>query len=381
MEISASAFKREFKRLAELLQRADGQPFTSFDAGLAREWEGYKPDLRKKARDILGSAGWQQVNVGSGHILNSVIQAIELKQNNLVRWPPKWGAAGQSHRALLTARSTDGGLRRDLERWFVNFFGGHVSDQTAFEEFRRLAGDRYDLIAYVFFLKDEDRFMPIAPETFDNAFALLGNNLRTAKRCSWQNYAEYNGTLRVVQQSLRDVVPRLDPKLIDAHSFCWLLVRLTPQKAVEWRRKYHALVSGYEAGEKRVEVLRRTEQTILRKFVLGGQESGCCCICGRRFPIAFLVAAHIKRRSKCTQAEKEDRRNVVAMCRFGCDDLFERGYAYVADGKVRLNESRMSSVTPAVRTYGALLSLKACEKWAQSEIFWVWHARYHHTSS
>jgi hypothetical protein len=52
-------------------------------------------------------------------------------------------------------------------------------------------------------------------------------------------------------------------------------------------------------------------------------------------PIRFLVAAHIKKRSECTNEEKRDFENVVAaMCSFGCDELFERGVIVVSDEKI-----------------------------------------------
>lgn len=377
MEMSVTAFRREFRRFSELVRRADGRPFTSFDVGLPDDWEGHKQELRREARDILGSDRWQQTDLGSGRILNSVIQVIELKQNNLVQWHGRWGPARQSHRALLAARSSGGARREALERSFLRFFAHQVTDQAAFEEFMSLVGKRYDLIAYFFFLENSDRFMPIAPDTFDKAFGLLGMDLRTTKRCSWPNYRDYNEALGMVRQSLRAADPRLNPKLIDAHSFCWLLVRLTAEKASRERRKYQALVTALEAGEQRVEVWRRTEQTMLRRYVLGGRDSGACCLCGQVFPIAFLVAAHIKPRSRCERAEKDDRLNVVAMCRFGCDEMFERGYVYVSDEKICLDEGKMTDVTAVVRAYGRFLSHRVCSHWKRSRAFFDWHASHH----
>ena len=46
--------------------------------------------------------------------------------------------------------------------------------------------------------------------------------------------------------------------------------------------------------------------------------------------VELLVASHIKRRSECSRGEKKDyRNNVLAMCRCGCDELFELGYIVV----------------------------------------------------
>lgn len=68
--------------------------------------------------------------------------------------------------------------------------------------------------------------MPIAPTTFDKALRLLEIDLVTARHCSWQNYSRYNEGLLAIQQALRNVAGLADAQLIDAHSFCWMLVRL-----------------------------------------------------------------------------------------------------------------------------------------------------------
>jgi hypothetical protein len=83
-----------------------------------------------------------------------------------------------------------------------------------------------NLIAYLFFLKDSKRFVPIAPTTFDKALRLLEIDLVTAHNCSWQNYSRFNEALLAVKQMLRDETGLSDARLIDAHSFCWMLVRL-----------------------------------------------------------------------------------------------------------------------------------------------------------
>ena len=85
---------------------------------------------------------------------------------------------------------------------------------------------------------------------------------------------------------------------------------------------------------------RRTEQDYLRHLLFPGVEA-TCHLCGRLFDIEFLVAAHIKKRAQCTDTEKRDARHIVmAACRFGCDELFERGYITVeADGAIVLSSA------------------------------------------
>lgn len=75
---------------------------------------------------------------------------------------------------------------------------------------------------------------------------------------------------------------------------------------------------------------RRVEQRFLRQSLFGRLDTGVCAICGRELPTDLLVAAHIKQRSLCTRSEKLDVNHIVmAACRLGCDELYERGYLAV----------------------------------------------------
>lgn len=78
-------------------------------------------------------------------------------------------------------------------------------------------------LAYLFFLKDMRRFMPIRPTIFDRAFKVLGIDLVTARKCSWENYQRFNAALREVRSALALAADLTRVRLIDAHSFCWML--------------------------------------------------------------------------------------------------------------------------------------------------------------
>ena len=231
MRLSPLTFHRQFLRFDDKVRlNSNGRPFTSFQEGLPADWEDYKPEVRNEALRRLSFGKWKQADVGKGRILDKVIGAIEIHEpardlrNNLVAWQNRFGHKNRSHRAILDARA-DRSLGRNFEQWFFDFFKDSSTDEEAFESLRKLVGNRYDLIAYLFFLKDWTRFMPIAPTTFDEALRLLKIDLVTAHHCSWQNYSRYNEGLLAVQQELREVGVT-DARLIDAHSFCWMLVRL-----------------------------------------------------------------------------------------------------------------------------------------------------------
>ncbi|MCF6312894.1 MAG: DUF3883 domain-containing protein [Verrucomicrobiales bacterium] len=66
----------------------------------------------------------------------------------------------------------------------------------------------------------------------DAAFEILGIPLITSRRCSWENYKAYLEAIRAVQRYL--TATGLDGvRLIDAHSFCWMLVKLDDPGAPE----------------------------------------------------------------------------------------------------------------------------------------------------
>lgn len=118
----------------------------------------------------------------------------------------------------------------------------------------------------------------------------------------------------------------------------------------------------------------RAEQSLLRAFLLNGRDHAPCVLCARDLPENMLVAAHIKKRSKCSSKEKLDFHNVAAlMCKLGCDDLFEKKYVYVSDGKLVGNFE--ATITESLK-----LAIKAIEgnsvpNWSDSKKYYDWHAK------
>lgn len=228
-------FEREFGRFNEIIYRRfnDG-PFTSFRSGAAKGWEGYKTLLRERALNALNLQSWTEGEVGIGAILERAIEAIEIPgndqtRNNLVSWEGRYGPGSAGHATLLAAR-TDPARRWALERWLMDGFRSDADRGELFERLRGLAGDGYPLAAYLFFLIDIDRFAPIAPRTFDEAFRRLGIDLTTSGRCSWDNYEAFNDALEAVRERLASKPGLTDARHIDAHSFCWMLVRMEDER-------------------------------------------------------------------------------------------------------------------------------------------------------
>jgi hypothetical protein len=81
----------------------------------------------------------------------------------------------------------------------------------------------------------------------------------------------------------------------------------------------------------------RKEQALLRNLLAGNRELADCTLCGQEYPMGFLVAAHVKKRSICSDDERRDLRNVAMLaCTFGCHALYEAGWITVGqDGNVQ----------------------------------------------
>jgi hypothetical protein len=140
------------------------------------------------------------------------------------------------------------------------------------------------------------------------------------------------------------------------------------EKRSDKLRDQNSLDSEYQAK-------RRKEQAFLREILFGTYQEGECVICNKTYPVNFLVAAHIKKRSNCTEDEKRDFNNIVtSMCKLGCDDLYEKGYIGVQDGKViRLKGSNVTSAL--IQDIDKVIGNK-CSAWSEStKGYFEWHVK------
>lgn len=229
--IDPRAFNQAFTRFQLLITEKSGRAFASFGDGLAHDWESYKPRLRDYALGLLRAGEWSEADLGSGKILNNMIEAIEIQDsrikltNNLVFWQNMYGHANRDHRALLEATSNPK-LRREIESLLFGLFRGGADEGETFDQLRDRTGAKYPLLAYIFFLKDMDRFMPIQPTGFDRAFRALDIYFSTLLQCGWQNYSTYNLTLGALRPLIKEVTGLPNVRLVDAHSFCWIFSKL-----------------------------------------------------------------------------------------------------------------------------------------------------------
>lgn len=236
--LSRTDFERTYETLNKNLSTYNGSVFEGFHTGAIQSWESYKDDIRKIALGRLNSDAWTDVDIGSGRILSKLIDAIEIREgaglhNNLVAWEPR---ANQPSLTMQLSQDVGSGQKRNhFEGVLFGLFSGQTNHEAALTRLVELVGRRYSVVAYIFFLIDSTQFMPIAPQTFDKAFDELSIDLRTSGKCSWDNYSAYNEAIGWVRDALIEWKGFTDTRLLDAHSWIWLMSRL-PEK-IEQQRK------------------------------------------------------------------------------------------------------------------------------------------------
>jgi hypothetical protein len=121
---------------------------------------------------------------------------------------------------------------------------------------------------------------------------------------------------------------------------------------------------------------RRVEQSWLRQNLFGRRTIFPCSCCGKKYPISFLITAHIKKRNFCNTKERLDTSVVMPMCKFGCDELFEKGYISVVDGKfIKLSKSPS---TDEVELCLKNIDGNICEYFKDNtEKYFDWHYNHH----
>lgn len=122
----------------------------------------------------------------------------------------------------------------------------------------------------------------------------------------------------------------------------------------------------------------RLEQERLKSLLFGENHIIRCGICGRKFPRELVWCAHIKKRSMCSEKERNDINVVMPMCKLGCDDLFENGYIVVNKGIIYLNNN--TELTEDLKmTLRKIVGRSVSKIYfnRKSKEYFVWHVNFH----
>ena len=171
--------------------------------------EGYKHVVYCNAQRTLDFESWSPSDIGTGIIAQKVSQAVD-ESSNLVY-----------HLQKLHFKNKILDNTKLAEQLLYNLYCRN-NDATAFEDISRFWGGRYDLIAYLFFIKNDKKYLPINSTNFDERFAMLGIPLRMSRKCSSQNYFAFVSCIDELRK-LMEGHYGFDVSLLDAHSVIWQL--------------------------------------------------------------------------------------------------------------------------------------------------------------
>ena len=190
---------------------------------LGRE-EDYKSTIAEETRKELNYIKWKESRIGTGEIAASASKAIN-KAGNLVHFQQKIDFQNR----LKTNQ-------KEAERVLYNIYcDPSCDDSSAFSEAVKVFGANYATIAFLFFVKDDTRFLPISPENFDKSFKLLNIDYTTSRHCSWDNYQGFISIITDIRSVMEEMLPMQGiPRLIDAHSFVWIIRDDRDNKFKNW---------------------------------------------------------------------------------------------------------------------------------------------------
>ena len=340
INIDKTKFEQQFDRFIRYVLSTSGESqFHSFSSNeTTSEQEGYKLDVYDEARQNLDYRKWLESDIGTGNIHESSINALRISgnKNNLVDW------------RLIDKYANKEVIKtnlEDLEQALFDLFNNRSEESEVFEKLVNTLGANYSLIAYFFFIKDKQRFLPISTTWFDRAFELIGvTDYRTTQHCNWDNYQTYNLLIEETQSLLNQKI-KGEVFLLDAHSFLWMISRDLESETKPALKEYQW--KDPEVSSVKREIIQRQGQDIFRKKLLQ-YWNGRCSVTGFDFE-TMLIASHIKPWKDSDDTEKFDVYNGLLLTP-NLDKLFDRGLiSFENDGELivspELNEDQQAKMS------------------------------------
>ena len=288
----------------------------AFGYGVIKDEEGYKADIAEKAAALLST-----INLNDQDQLIEAVKKCLWARQNLIEQEHVIEAIEQIERNRATAF----GILRSI------YTSGPDDERVAFEAasqfFKKGRKDYYDVISYLFFLKNSTRFVHLRPHACGRRLQMLGYKTTCTLKCSWENYQEYLRIMREVQERLSEREIE-NVSLIDAQTFVWMLWKIEgkPIKATEDPLPTDPLVTrviakGKEGGKIQYYTTKYERDPRLRKacIALKGYQ---CEVCGFRFTDDygvigkdFIEVHHKKPLSTLDgEAEVDPRTDLACLC-------------------------------------------------------------------
>ena len=248
----------QISRFVSFVHSKDGREgYISFrdSTGFLGREEDYKSCIAEAARNAMDFNRWEENWIGTGRIAQCAVNAIK-KAGNLVN-------VNQQIDFQNRLDPSHPKYKRDAESLLYRIYrDSHSKDAEVFAEAVDTFGAKYDTIAFLFFVKDDTRFLPISTGHFDKGFDILNIDYITSRQCGWDNYKGYLEIFRELRDVLEAMLPMCGtPRLIDAHSFVWIIQE---DQFVNWTPATAELAEIEEATEKSVE--REELREVARRY-------------------------------------------------------------------------------------------------------------------
>ncbi len=178
-------------------------------------------DLLKAARNALSFASWKADDIGSGAILQHLINAAEVESNNLFIQDGRYGEDKRKQQLFYNAQSSPNETVR-LERLFYDFYFDHLPESQLFVKLAEEQNLDYRFICYWYFLKDHEKYNPISQNKFNRICEKVGCHVRLSSKKDWYSYMQLNQMIREVGEWLSEKLGE-EVSMMEAHGFLWML--------------------------------------------------------------------------------------------------------------------------------------------------------------
>lgn len=225
-QVDLSVFEKQASKFKAYVYAADKieAPLDFVDRkGLLVKEEGYKSRISSQARTVLSTDEWDESWLGSGEIPKRIYKVMDLA-GNLINFNSRI-----DFRKHFEQDKKE--YNPDSEKVIYDLFKSD-DDEKSFARIVKVFGAKYPIVSYLFFVKNDEKYLPVSPESFDRAFKDLNIDFTMSYKCSWNNYCQYLNIVREIQDTMPRYLDISHPvRLIDAHSFAWIIGE---KKFKEW---------------------------------------------------------------------------------------------------------------------------------------------------
>ena len=325
-ETNTQTVLEQLARFTAFVHSEDGQSgpisFRDINGFLGSE-EGYKSRIAEEARQELNKNGRKKSSFKENlekEIAERAIKGMR-RAGNLVNHNQITDFANR-----LNPHHKE--YRPEGERALYDIYCNPLcSEAEAFENAARAFGKSYDRMSFLFFIKDDSRFLPVSPGHFEKGLASLGINYKLSYQCSWENYQGFISIMEEIRNIMEKILPMQGiPRLIDAHSFVWIIQE---DKFINWLPNTEEsaqieedtesfmlnVVSGSGGRRKATSSVFVRSEKVIRETKR--RAHGLCQLCGKPAPFndkegkPYLEVHHV---TWLSRGGEDSTQNTVALC-------------------------------------------------------------------